>query len=299
MTRYSEAEVSSDLLDQPEYKGQVKKIIICSTPRSGSYLLCRYMINAGLGVPHEYFNPIVIRQMAPRLGLDNALAGLNWFDRGRRDHLLLRRGERAAERAFLEKYLDVIVRRRCQGDVFAAKMHFRDFRRVLENPIGYRFLEGALFVNLYREDLLKQAVSEHFGQLTGRWGIDDAVTTQPTPNPNFFDFDAIDHALASLSEQDRGWRTFLARRGAVPMSISYEALCEDPFSFVCAVALRAGVDPGTLRRGYTETAAYVSTDPTIPSKADVASRYLSASREKMERDSLARERLDLRALFRR
>ena len=297
MIRYSEAQVSSDLLDQPEHAGPFKKIFICSTPRSGSYLLCRHMIHAGLGVPHEYFNPIVIRHMAPRLGFGTEAAGLNWFDWGRRDRLLLRRPERAAERAFLEKYLDILVRRRCQGGVFAAKMHFRDFTRVLDNPAGHKFLDAALFVTLFREDLLKQAVSEHFGQLTGRWGIDDTVTTTPSSHPDFLDAAAIDRALANLAEQDRGWRTFLARRGAVPMSISYEALCEDPFRFVCAISSRLGIDPATLRRGYTETVAPAAADPAIPSKADVASFYLSAARDRMAEDSLARERFDLRALI--
>ena len=104
--RYTELQISSELLDQPESAGQPKKIFICSTPRSGSYLLCRYMINAGLGIPHEYFNPIVMRQMAPRLGLESDIRGLTWSPHGWKDRLLFRhRRGRAAELAFLGKYL--------------------------------------------------------------------------------------------------------------------------------------------------------------------------------------------------
>ena len=76
--RYSEHQVSSELLDQPAFAGAPRKLFICSTPRSGSYLLCRYMINAGLGVPHEYFNPIIMRQIAPRFGLGDDVAPLKW-----------------------------------------------------------------------------------------------------------------------------------------------------------------------------------------------------------------------------
>jgi LPS sulfotransferase NodH len=279
MMRYSELQISSELLDQPEYAGKAKKIFICSTPRSGSYLLCRHMINAGLGVPHEYFNPVVMQQMAPRLGLSKDIDGLSWWPRGRMDRILLRRRqEPAAELAFLQEYLKILFARRCQGGVFAAKIHFRDFRRTLDNPLGRDLLKDGLFVYLYREDMLKQAVSEHVAQLTGRWGIDDTVTTAPVADPDFFDTAGIDRALNDLAEQDRGWRLFLARNGVTPMTISYESLCEDPFAFVESIAGRLAIDPTTLRRGYSEAVAPSERDPSLPSKGDIARHYLASVR---------------------
>jgi LPS sulfotransferase NodH len=275
--RYTELQISSELLDQPELVGRPKKIFICSTPRSGSYLLCRQMINAGLGVPHEYFNPIVMQQMAPRLGLESDIRGLTWWPRTWKDRLLLRRrGEPAAELAFLRKYVRFLLTRRCQGGIFAAKVHFRDYRRTLDNPVGDELLKDTLFIQLYREDLLKQAVSEHFGQLTGQWGIDDSVTTTPAANPNFHDSGAIDRALNDLADQDRNWRVFFGRRGIVPMTISYERLCAEPFSFLEAIARSIGVDPENLRRGYSESAPRSGGDAALPSKGDVARHYLTA-----------------------
>jgi LPS sulfotransferase NodH len=275
--RYTELQISSELLDQPEFTDTPKKILICSTPRSGSYLLCRQMINAGLGIPHEYFNPVIMRQMAPRLGLESDIRGLTWWPPTWKDRLSWRRRRGpAAEQAFLRKYLRFLLTRRCQGGIFAAKVHFRDYRRTLDNPIGEELLEDTLFIRLYREDILTQAVSEHFGQLTGRWGIDDSVTTTPAANPNFLDPGAIDRALNDLADQDRNWRVFFARRGIVPLSISYERLCEDPFSFLETIALRIGIDPGMLRRGYSETAPRRRGDPDLPSKGQVANHYLAA-----------------------
>jgi LPS sulfotransferase NodH len=275
--RYTELQISSGLLDQPEFAGQPKKIFICSTPRSGSYFLCRQMINAGVGVPHEYFNPIVMGQIAPRLGLDSDIRGLTWLPDTWQDRLLFRRGRgRAAELAFLRKYLKFLLARRCQGGVFAAKVHFRDFRRTLDNSIGDALLENSLFIQLYREDILKQAVSEHFGQLTGRWGIDDSVTTAPAENPNFFDPEAVDRALNDLADQDRGWRVFFARRGVVPLAISYERLCEDPNSFLEVIARRIGIEPSTLRRDYSEAVPASASEAALPSKDEVARNYLAA-----------------------
>ena len=235
------------------------------------------MINAGLGIPHEYFNPIVMRQMAPRLGLESDIRGLTWSPHGWKDRLLFhRRRGRAAEQAFLRKYLRFLLASRCQGGVFATKVHFRDFRRTLNNSVGDALLENTLFIQLYREDILKQAVSEHFGQLTGRWGIDDSVTTTPAANPNFFDPEAVDRALNDLADQDRGWRVFFARLGVVPVTISYERLCEDPFSFLEAIARRIGIDPFKLRRDYSETVPPSVSDPALPSKDEVARHYLTA-----------------------
>jgi LPS sulfotransferase NodH len=296
MTRYTELQVSSELLDQPEFRGEPTKIFICSTPRSGSYLLCRFMIHAGLGVPHEYFNPIVIGQIAPRLGFGERVNGLRWLPRGRKDLLALRRTERSEELDFLKKYLEILIPRRCQGGVFAAKVHFRDFRRVLDNPAGNELLDGALFIHLYREDMLKQAVSEHFAQLTGRWGIDDTVTTAPASNPDFYDTGAIDRILNDLSEQDRGWRLFLARNGVPTMSMSYEKLCEDPFGFVEAIARRLSMDPSLLRRGYSE-AASSETDPMLPAKGEVVRRYLAAVPGRPDLWARNGPRLELRRLF--
>src|SRR3954454_14110809 len=95
--RYTEAQMTSELLDQPEFTGEPRKIFICSTPRSGSYMLCRFMINAGLGVPHEYFNPVIMREIAPRLGLGKEIERLKWRPRRIIVFLPLGKAERAAE----------------------------------------------------------------------------------------------------------------------------------------------------------------------------------------------------------
>src|SRR5215469_13827297 len=113
--RYTEAQLTSELLDQPAFTGEPVKIFICSTPRSGSYMLCRYMINAGLGVPHEYFNPVIMRQIAPRLGLGESVKGLKWRHRSLRDRLPFGNRDRLAEMNFLDKYLSILIPRRCQG----------------------------------------------------------------------------------------------------------------------------------------------------------------------------------------
>src|SRR5438270_10596311 len=112
--RYTEAQLTSELLDQPEFTGEPQKIFICSTPRSGSYMLCRYMVNAGIGVPHEYFNPVIMRAIAPRLGLGSEIKQLQWRPRTLRDRLPLPKPDRTSEIDFLAKYTRALIPRRCQ-----------------------------------------------------------------------------------------------------------------------------------------------------------------------------------------
>src|SRR5439155_16998926 len=73
-----------------------RTLIICSAPRTGSYELCRFLIAAGIGVPHEYFNLSYARRLAERWVLaGNPLAEIE-----------------------LGRYIDLLRRRRSQGGIF-------------------------------------------------------------------------------------------------------------------------------------------------------------------------------------
>ncbi|HUB47397.1 MAG TPA: Stf0 family sulfotransferase [Acetobacteraceae bacterium] len=272
--RYTEQQVTSELLDQPVFVGEPKKLFIFSTPRSGSYLLCRYLINAGLGIPHEYFNPVNMRQIAPRFGLGAAIEGLKWRPRSPMDRLPFAKAARTAETKFLEKYAAALVPRRCQQGVFAAKLNFGQYTKVLDNPVGWKLLSGGVFVHLYREDLLGQAVSTNIARLTGRWSIDDAITTAPAADVDLSDASALDRTVEELAKEDLEWRVFLARNGISAISVSYEKVCHDPFGLVVTLAHRLGIDPGLLRRGYSEPLEPVQHDPALPRKSEVVRNYL-------------------------
>jgi LPS sulfotransferase NodH len=268
------------MLDQRAFTGDPTKIFICSTPRSGSYMLCRYMINAGLGIPHEYFNPVIMREIAPRLGFASEVEGLKWRSPGRRDRLPFGKAPRAAEIRFLEEYIHTLIPRRCQNGIFAAKIHFDQYIRVLNNRIGRKLLDGGLFIYLFREDLLQQTVSRNFAYMTGQWGIDDTVTTAPAAHSNLLDVKSIDRELNTLADEDRGWRVFLAKNGLSPISLSYEQLCKDPNLILAAIAARVGINPQTLSYTYSEPASQINQDrPRLPKKGEVIDQYLNAVRQ--------------------
>jgi Stf0 sulphotransferase len=231
-------------------------------------------------VPHEYFNPVIMRDIAPRLGLKKDIKHLKWRARGLRDRLPFVTMERLAEIKFLSKYLKALIPRRCQYGIFAAKIHFDQYTKILDNPVGRDLLQNGFFIYIFREDLLRQAVSRNFAYITGRWGIDDAVTTVPMPQSDLLDPKGVDRELETLADEDRGWRLFLARNGLSPLTISYEQFCKEPTRLVAKIAECVGIDPKALRQGYHEPISSAGeSDPKLPSRVEVTERYLAAMRE--------------------
>ena|SRR5271165_3892787 len=60
---------------------------------------------------------------------------------------------------------------------------------------------------------------------------------------------------------------------------SLPQLCKDPSGFVEAIASRIGIDPSTLRQGYSEPVTTSRQDaPALPSRGAVIRRYLDSVR---------------------
>jgi LPS sulfotransferase NodH len=207
----SEKALDSEAFDQPEPSALPVRYFILSQRRSGSYMLCRALIRAGLGVPHEYFLKDHMRALAARWGVDPGP----------------RRGPAARD------YLEALVRRRSRGGFFGAKVQFWQYERALASLEGDHLLKGARFIYLYREDLMRQAISFRHAEITGRWGSDGLITTRQMQRADPFDVAAIDRKLNLLIHDEVGWRSFIARRGLNPLRIPYEDLIAD-FSGVMA-----------------------------------------------------------------
>jgi LPS sulfotransferase NodH/glycosyltransferase involved in cell wall biosynthesis len=252
---YTEQDVNSEAFDQPV--NQVRaKIIICSTPRTGSYLLCRAMIHGGIGIPHEYFNGINARIIGSRFGLET----LNSHDL---------ETDGPTKRAYIAALLD----HRTINGIFAVKIQRGQFRQYFKSFKGLELFKGAHFIYIYREDLLAQAVSLHMSLLTGRWGIDNAVTTRPAGDPQFFNNELIAAHLEELATQDREWRLFFARNAIQPLFLSYEGTKHDLGGALRRVvtSLRLHLPPGDFDYVEPQVSAYRA--PGEPSKLEVRDRF--------------------------
>ena len=103
-----------------------KTLVICSAPRTGSYELCRYLMAAGVGIPHEYFHPQFANDFAWRfMGIPEPLAAQN-----------------------IQPYIEALRKNRGQNGVFAANLQHWQLSQALINAPGNSFFKDAVVVHL-------------------------------------------------------------------------------------------------------------------------------------------------------
>lgn len=203
-----------DELDLPEWdrprraEAPARRLVICSTPRSGSYLLCRQMINAGIGLPSEYFRERTLTQLADR-----------WR---------VAPGDDAA-------YIDELEARRTTANgVFAAKLQGHQLEA---HPLARaRLLERAdVLLLLYRRDLLAQAVSWQISLATGYWSFD--TTPGPSaPNVDLADTGQAMRLAAELYRENQAWGEMLPKLGGKLLMVPYESFVADQGALLRQIA---------------------------------------------------------------
>jgi LPS sulfotransferase NodH len=214
-------------------------LILCSAPRTGSYELCRHLAAAGIGVPHEYFNPNYAHRLAKRWAF---------------------RGDALAETE-LGRYVDLLRRRRSQNGVFATKLQFRHFDIILRNPHGAALFQDACVVHLFRPDVANQFASLRAALESGRWDFSERQTTQPIirhqTNSDHFMRQAIEEMDWLLSE-DAGFRRLFVLLGVKPLFVTSEDLFINPGNVVTRIAdaMSVTLDAQRLAQSIAVSAAY-------------------------------------------
>lgn len=258
---FTEQEINGPDFDHPPGP-LTAKVIICSTPRSGSYLLCRAMIHHGIGVPHEYFNGLNAGSISARL----------CSQRIDSRHLAVDAQER-------REYIRTLLEHRTVNGIFAAKIQGGQFAQYFKKSLPIDLFQHAHFIYLYRENLLDQAISFHIALLTGRWGPDNTISTQPSAQPNFFDAALLDDRLRTIAAQDMEWRLFFARNAITPLFLSYESIRDD-----IAGTLRKIVAHGQLvlpakEFTYIEPKGIEFRSPDEPPRSEVKARFVEKTRD--------------------
>jgi len=263
--RYTELDLSSSRLDQPRQDvAPARKLLILSPPRTGSYMLCRYMLNAGLGVPHEYFNDIHMYLIGRRSGIDE-FDGPKWM---------------TEEPQLLLRYLHHLFSIRTRDGLFAAKIQYRHFHLFLRGTVGRELFRDAAIVYLTREDIVAQAVSLHLAQLSGRWSFEKTKITRPQREKDLRDMAAIERVLLRLRSEETRWEEVIARWHLQPLRLTYEAVRADPAGSLSRIATLCGVAPESLSFDYDDEGRY-PVDAAIPDKDDLAAAFRQAFPEKV------------------
>lgn len=219
--KMTELEVSSARFDQtPGPAEGVRKFVICSTQRSGSFLLCRQLINAGIGIPQEYFNPIHLDLLRRRWKLDPQ-GGRGYID-------------------------ELYARRTTPNGVWGIKLQWPQY--VAYRPVTDDiFCDVSHYLFLYRTDLAAQAVSLHASFVTGIWGFDGAQTTPVHPDTQAGDIRQVGRCALRIVQENEEWRNFFALRQITPLAISHEDFVADQQGYVRRIAQFLGLDDTAYR----------------------------------------------------
>ena len=214
--------------------------VICTSPRSGSKLLCGMLASTGIaGKPASYF-------------YETTLEG--WLD-----DLAVERDVGAPERNILEAaFRAAAVRGRNGGDTFGLRMQWHSLAFFLEKLAvlhpeattdADRFHQAfgtTLFVHLTRSDKLDQAVSFLKAQQTGLWHLSsdgsELERTAPHREP-VYDRSKIEACVDMMTAYDRDWNNWFEGQGIAPVRLSYDDLAADPLGILRRVLDSVGLDP--------------------------------------------------------
>ena len=230
--------------------------ILCTSPRSGSTLLCTLLEATGIaGAPESLFYLPDLEDWRDRLGVPTI----------------------ADEHAQLTALIAAALEHgRAGTDIFALRQQRHSFAFLCQKlavlypdaPTDLARLQRAfgntLFIHLTREDKVAQAVSYLKAEQTGLWhvapdGSDFERTGQGAPA---YDGDAIRAKVQTLTDYDRDWTAWFAEQGIEPLRLSYDELSTAPIATLHRVLESLGLDP--------QAAAGI--EPGVRKMADARSR---------------------------
>lgn len=208
-----------------------RRLVIASTPRTGSTLLCRMLWATGrAAAPKEYLNPVALRDWTWRR---SGPLRRHLLEAMPRDTLPAWAAARVRSAGFRRQHFTTVQAARTDGrGLFALKVHAHHARQGWEGLWG----PGDVVVRLSREDVVGQAISWARARATNRW----APHQPDRPHLDRPDAAAVDRRLEAIEADARWWEQELGARPV--LALTYEALVADPEAAVRAV-LHALDDP--------------------------------------------------------
>ena len=176
----AELEMASPVFDGKEELPQHRYLIL-STPRSGSYWLCRRLWQAGLGLPFEYLNRLHLQRFARRWNLPDPnldqRRGWGRLKANLRQWSSLRPSAiRSSNVDSLEAYLEGVQQRRSLSGWFGLKVqpvHLEE----LKIDVEQRFSSWML-LPLLRKDQRRQLASYLFSRVSGAYDLGVITSTR-------------------------------------------------------------------------------------------------------------------------
>jgi LPS sulfotransferase NodH len=246
-----------------------RSYLVCSTPRSGSTLVCKALRDTGVaGRPEEYFE--ALRSTGRPRRPEEYFAGVD--DRSIFDEL----GDPgdggspppAWSRTAYDRYLDWAMEQgTTDNGVFGAKLMWQylgDFVGLLRGIPDFRDLPlsellpaafpDLTFVRVVRANKIRQAVSLWKAVQTASWSDKggDAAPTEEAPYRAYleehkpqlrFHYQAISHLLDQTLAAEASWDAFFEHTRIKPILVLYENFYADYVSSTVNILERLGLEP--------------------------------------------------------
>lgn len=201
--------------------------ILCTSPRSGSTLLCRLLAATGKsGIPDSHFHSPSISDWMSYYDIapDN--------QKSERD-LVSEIFRAARRRGTGETGMFGLRLQRQSFEYFIQKLHvltdeISNDRERIQKVFGL-----TRFVHLTRKNKLEQAISYVKATQTGLWHkAPDGTELERLSEPQEPEYDvkAIQRQILKLTAMDEQWMTWFSDQFIDPMVITYEDLADDPIN---------------------------------------------------------------------
>lgn len=217
-----------------------KSYIICTTPRSGSTLLCKLLARTKIaGDPDSHFHGTLLK---------------GWLD----DYGLQVTDFATEREAISSVFQRALVRGKGNTDIFGLRVQRESFgffmQQLAQHFAGQRSdrerIESAfgptLFVHLSRPNRLDQAISRVLAEQTGLWHRNSDGTElerlAPPQEPQY-DASAIKRHMAESAAFDEAWERWFEQEAVEPLRINYDDLSKDPQAILRQLLKVLNLDP--------------------------------------------------------
>lgn len=218
----------------------LQSYVICTSPRSGSTLLCRLLSGTGIaGNPESYFH-------SPSLD--------TWMD----SYGITRTPSESERELLASVFKAAICEGRSDGDVFGLRLQRHSFDFFCQKlAVLYPELTNdaqrltaafgqTSFIHLTRNNKLEQAISYVKAEQSGLWHMSsDGTELERLSPPQIPSYDAkrIQNQLEQFNAYDRDWHTWFDCEKITPLQITYEELSSEPANTVRKILQHLGLDP--------------------------------------------------------
>lgn len=249
-----------------------RSYVICTTPRSGSTLLCKLLSATGVaGVPDSHFHSPSVKRWLAVYGLDETPFA----------------SPEAALRAVFEAAL---AKGTANTTIFGLRMQRGSFDFFMEQ-LSLLSLEpqsdvkriesvfgSTTFIHLSRADRVGQAISRLRAEQTGLWhrcADGSEMERLAPPKEPSYDPDAIARHIEELSALNLDWERWFKQQKIEPLRIEYDALSAYPQRVLAEVLASIGLDPSLAEQVETPTAKLAGRDNQDWRKRFLSERKLS------------------------